>query len=165
MPSTYNTEPSDRMEVEEVKPKDPEEVKRVDEEESEKRSTPTEEELLGWPEDVASAEADRLRKAIEVLEGEKEALGKKLERSEKAWRAEHRMVEQWKGQWQESQGALTEARSTIQMLRELIDVRKLEKPTRYGEEERQKRGLARKGRGMGVRRRKGVSEKEIGVQG
>ncbi|CAI2353188.1 unnamed protein product [Caenorhabditis sp. 36 PRJEB53466] len=130
MPSTYNTEPSDRMEVEEVKPKDPEEVKRVGEEESEKRSTPTEEELLGWPEDVASAEADRLRKAIEVLEGEKEALGKKLERSEKAWRAEHRMVEQWKGQWQESQGALTEARSTIQMLRELIDVRKLEKPTR-----------------------------------
>ncbi|CAI2331767.1 unnamed protein product [Caenorhabditis sp. 36 PRJEB53466] len=114
-----------------------------------------------------AAETDKLSKAIDRLETEKEALRRRLEKAEKAVKTERKTAEQTKANLLGCQGALAEARRTTERFEGVIDnnIKRSGKPTRYGAEDRQKRGLARGSRRMGGRRQKREREKQVGVQG
>ncbi|CAI2350648.1 unnamed protein product [Caenorhabditis sp. 36 PRJEB53466] len=92
------------------------------------RGTRTEEWLTDWNEAEMAAETDKLSKTIDRLETEKEALQRRLEKAEKAVKAERKTAEQTKADLLGCQD----------------NFKRSGKPTRYGAKDRQKRGLARK---------------------
>ncbi|CAI2297234.1 unnamed protein product [Caenorhabditis sp. 36 PRJEB53466] len=79
-----------------------------------------------------AAETDKLSKAIDRLETEKEALRRRLEKAEKAVKAERKTAEQTKADLLGCQGALAEARRTTERFEGVIDdnIKRSGKPTR-----------------------------------